>query len=163
MILNNKKKYFLIIGIIIFLDQISKFVIKTNFNIYDNIKIFKGFFQLFYAPNSGAIWGIFHNQSNTIIPKIITIISVIAVLILIFFFLKVKSNHKLELTSLSFIIGGAIGNIIDRIYQGFVVDFLDFYIKDYHWPTFNIADSFITIGVVILAISIWKGEKSLKT
>lgn len=160
MILHNKKKYFLIIGIIILLDQISKFIIKTNFNVYDNINIFKGFFQIFYAKNSGAIWGLFHNQSNSIIPKIITLISTIAVLILIFFFLKVSPKHKLEILSLSFIIGGAIGNIIDRIHQGFVVDFLDFYINGYHWPTFNIADSFITIGVIILAISIWKGKES---
>ncbi len=160
MILQNKKKYFLIIGIIIFLDQISKFIIKTKFDVYDSINIFKGFFQIFYAKNSGAIWGLFHNHSNSIIPKIITLTSTIAVLILIFFFLKVNPKHKLELLSLSFIIGGAIGNIIDRIHQGFVVDFLDFHINSYHWPTFNIADSFITIGVIILAISIWKGKKS---
>jgi signal peptidase II len=54
--------------------------------------------------------------------------------------------------------GGALGNIIDRLYQGYVVDFLDVFIKNYHWPTFNIADSFITIGVILLIISIWRGK-----
>ena len=90
--------------------------------------------------------------------KIITGFSILALCIVIYFFLKLKDECRLELLSLSFITGGAVGNIIDRLLHGFVVDFLDFQIIGYHWPTFNIADSFISVGVFLMVISVWKGK-----
>jgi len=104
------------------------------------------------------VWGIFSNPSHSIIPKLITVLSAVALVIVIYYFLKIHAKCVWELVSLSFIIGGAVGNIIDRIVQGYVVDFLDVYIKNLHWPTFNVADSFISIGVIILIISIWRGK-----
>lgn len=160
MTLQNKKKYIIIFSFIIILDQASKFIIQSVFNgnPYKVIHVIKNFFLIRYVENKGAVWGIFSHSSSAFIPRFITILSIVALIVVIYFFLKLESRCTLELTSLSFIIGGAVGNIIDRLYQGYVVDFLDVYIKDYHWPTFNIADSFISIGVIVLIISIWRGK-----
>lgn len=108
--------------------------------------------------NKGAVWGIFSDSAHSVVPKIITVLSIIALVVVIYFFLKLDAKCKWELASFSFIIGGASGNIIDRIVQGWVVDFLDVIIFGYHWPTFNVADSFISTGVVLLIISIWRGK-----
>ena len=160
MTLQNKKKYIAIFSIIIILDQAAKFIVQAVFtgNPYKVITVIKNFFLVRYVENKGAVWGIFSQSDSVIIPKVITILSVLALIIVIYFFLKLESQCVLELTSLSFVIGGALGNVIDRLYQGYVLDFLDVFIKDRHWPTFNIADSFITIGVILLIISIWRGK-----
>jgi len=158
--LQNKKKYIVIFSLIIILDQVSKLIIQSIFNDnpYKVIQVIRDFFQVRYVENQGAVWGIFSQSAHTIIPKLITIFSIVALVVVIYFFLKLESRCVFELTSLSFIIGGALGNIIDRLYQGYVVDFLHVYVNDYHWPTFNVADSFISIGVVLLIISIWRGK-----
>ncbi len=156
--LKDKKLYFLIIGIILITDQISKFVIKSKFVEGESIRLIKSFFNLTYVKNDGAVWGLFSKQSNSIIPTIITVLALVTLIIISFFFLKLKNECKYELFGLAFVLGGAIGNIIDRISQGFVVDFFDFIIFKYHWPVFNVADSFISIGVFILVISVWKGK-----
>jgi signal peptidase II len=158
--LQNKKKYVLVFSLIIILDQIAKFIIIDLFkrDPFKVIPVIKDFFLLRYVENSGAVWGIFSHSSNTMIPIIITIFSVIALIVVIYFFLKLESKCALELTSMSFIIGGALGNIFDRIFQGYVVDFLEVCIKNYRWPTFNVADSFISMGVALLIIAIWRGK-----
>jgi len=158
--LKNKKKYLAIFSIIIIVDQAAKLIIQAIFSDdpYKVITVIKNFFLVRYVENKGAVWGIFSQSTSVIIPKVITILSVLALILVIYFFLKLESRCRLELTSLSFIIGGALGNIIDRLYQGYVVDYLDVFIRDYHWPTFNVADSFISIGVVLLIISIWRGK-----
>lgn len=147
-------------SLIIILDQVTKLIIQSVFNSnpYKVIHIIKGFFLLRYVENSGAVWGIFSHSDSVVIPKVITVLSLVALIVVIYYFLKLEARCALELTSLSFIIGGALGNVIDRLYQGYVVDFLELYIKNYRWPTFNVADSFISIGVIILIISIWRGK-----
>jgi signal peptidase II len=147
-----------IIGFIIVLDQMTKIWIKSSLDLYEKVDVIKGFFQLKLVTNSGAVWGIFSRTPHEFIPKIITGLSIIALIIVIYFFLKIEASCKWELVALSFIMGGALGNNIDRIYQGFVVDFLEFYVSKYHWPTFNVADFFISSGVILLIISFWRGK-----
>ena len=158
--LTDKKKYVLIFALIIIADQVSKFIVKANFEMqpYKIITVIKDIFSIRYVQNQGAVWGLFSDPAHTLIPKIITAFSVFALVIVLYYFLKLKGECTLELTSLSFIIGGAVGNITDRIIQGYVVDFLHVIIVRYHWPTFNIADSFISMGVILLVLSIWRGK-----
>lgn len=148
----------LIFAGIIILDQIAKFIIKSHVTLYDRIEVIKGFFRITHVRNSGAVWGILNDHPNQYISLIITGLSIVALVIVFFYFLKLEAKCKFELTSLSFIIGGALGNLIDRLSQGYVVDFIDMYIKKHHWPTYNVADSFITVGVILLIISIWRGK-----
>jgi signal peptidase II len=158
--LKDKRKYLLIFTLIIIADQVAKFFIKVTFhsNPYKVITVIKDIFTIRYVENSGAVWGIFSDAAHTIIPKVITVLSLVALVIVIYYFLKLTAVCRWELVSLSFIIGGAVGNLIDRVVQGYVVDFLDVLIGTYHWPTFNVADSFISIGVTLLIISIWRGK-----
>jgi len=154
----NKKKYFLIIALILISDQLTKLLIKSKYSVGNGKTIIKDFFNITYVKNNGAVWGFFSNHASTVVPIIITVFSLITLVVIVFFFLKLKGDCKYELLGISFVLGGALGNILDRLYQGFVVDFLEFIIIKYHWPVFNIADSFISIGVFVLVLSIWKGK-----
>lgn len=160
MTLKDKKKYLLFFALIVIADQVSKYLIKADFagNPYKVVPVIKNFFTLRFVKNQGAVWGIFSDPSHTLMPKIITGLSILALTVVFYFFLKIAADCRWELLALSFIMGGALGNIIDRIMQGYVVDFIDILIINYHWPTFNIADSFISIGVILLIISIWRGK-----
>ncbi|MFC2155539.1 signal peptidase II [Acidobacteriota bacterium] len=154
----NKKKYLLIFTVIIILDQVTKLIINSNLALYDRVEVIKGFFQFTHVRNSGAVWGILSNHPAQWVSLVITNLSIMALVIVFYFFLKLEATCTLELTALSFVIGDALGNNIDRVIRGYVIDFIDMYIKSHHWPTYNIADSFITIGVILLIISIWRGK-----
>ena len=156
MTLKHKNGYLLISFGIILLDQISKWLVKSNLALYQKIDIIPGFFQIRHINNRGAVWGLFSNIPHTIVPKIITAMSALALLFILYYFLKEDRSCRMELISFSLIMGGALGNIIDRLIQGFVVDFLEFYIGKHYWPTFNVADSCISVGVVILVLALWR-------
>lgn len=135
--------------ILIFLDQVTKWWI-VNY-IMQPIKILPitPFFNIVLTWNSGISFGIFSNQGDFSV----IILSTLAILIV--FFLAVwlmKAENKKLIIGLICIIGGAIGNIIDRVYHGAVIDFLDFHIKSYHWPAFNVADSCIFIGATLIIL-----------
>ncbi len=156
--LKNKKPYLLIILAIIAADQLSKWLIVKFLPLESTRDVVKGFFRLWHVRNSGAVWGFFSGHDGGWVPKLITALAITALLIVAFFFLRADRRARLELASYAFILGGALGNITDRLRLGYVVDFLDAYIKSWHWPTFNAADSCITIGVLLLALSMWRGK-----
>lgn len=135
---------FLVILVIIAADQVSKYLIVNSISYGDLVPVINNFFYITYHENKGAAWGIFQNGRYFFIA-----IGII-ILIILFYFL-IKSKNKLLKVSLSFLMGGAVGNLTDRIVRGSVVDFLDFYFGSYNFPTFNIADSFIVIGTILLA------------
>lgn len=143
---------------IVAVDQISKWLVAKYIPLETTVDIIKGCFRFWHVHNSGAIWGFFSGHNNKLIPIIITALAIVALLIVAYFFLRTPGRCRLELTAYTFILSGALGNIIDRLRLGFVVDFLDAYIKSQHWPTFNCADSCISIGVLLLAWSIWRGK-----
>lgn len=137
-----------VVASILVLDQLTK--ILTERCITSSIRIMPGFFNLVYVKNPGAAWGIMAGKG-----MILLLISII-VLILISIFIKRLTEGWMErYYALSLICGGIIGNSIDRITRGAVVDFLDFYAGSYHWPAFNVADSAICVGVFIFIISSW--------
>ena len=144
-----KNKYaniFLLAFFIVLIDQLAKFLIKINFQINESIPIINNIFHLTYIHNFGAGFGILQQQ------KWILIFISAAVIGIIFYYLdKIKEKELLLQALTGFILGGTIGNLIDRLYYGYVIDFLDFQI----WPVFNLADSFVTIGVIGLIIYLW--------
>jgi signal peptidase II len=143
---------------IVAVDQVSKWLVTRYIEPRIVVDVIKGYFRLGYVRNSGAIWGFFSGHDSRWVPLLITALAVIALLVVVFFFLRTPARCRFELTSYTLIMGGALGNIIDRLRLGYVVDFLDVYIWSWHWPTFNFADSCITIGVLLLAISIWRDK-----
>lgn len=145
------------LGIVV-VDQTSKWLVAKYIPLESTVDIIKGYFRLWHVRNSGAIWGFFSGHPNKLIPIILTALAIVALLIVSYFFLRTPDRCRLELAAYTIIMGGALGNIIDRLRLGYVVDFLDVYIKSQHWPTFNCADSCISIAVVLLAWSIWRGK-----
>ncbi|HHV98570.1 MAG TPA: signal peptidase II [Clostridiaceae bacterium] len=134
----------IIVILIIAADQVSKFFITKNVDLGELIEIIRNFFYITYIRNKGAAWSIFQNGRYFFI-----VMTIIASILIIYFLLK--SKNKILSLSLSFILGGAIGNLIDRIAAGSVVDFLEFHFWSYRFPVFNVADIFITTGTILLA------------
>lgn len=147
----SKKIYLLAISIFI-IDQLSKSIISTYLKLNQSIEIIKDFFYLRYINNTGASWGILSNSRMLLI-----ILSLIAIIILIRYMYSFKET-KLNYIGFGFLLGGILGNLSDRLLHGYVKDFLDFIIFNYDFPVFNIADIFIVLGVIILIISIIRGE-----
>lgn len=135
--------------IVAFADQLSKFLVREYFTNTASPFEFGGFFNLVEAWNTGVSFSMF--DGGGLIGIIILSAFAIGVIIFLLLWLK-KENNNLIKVALGMIIGGAIGNVVDRIYFGAVYDFLDFHYKNLHWPAFNVADSFISIGAFIIII-----------
>lgn len=142
----------IILVIISFLiDLISKIIVSKILSINEVIVVIKDFFNITYVRNTGAAWSIFAGETLGLI-----IISLIIIALICYYISKNKIKSKLELVGYSLILGGAIGNLYDRIVYGYVIDFLDFYIFGYDYPIFNLADSFIFVGVILVIIHTWR-------
>ena len=146
------------VGIII--DQITKVIVDRSMQLYDSIPIVENFFHLTYVRNKGAAFSFLSNASWRL-PFFITV-SIIASIVILVAFRKLRDDQKLAHTSLALIFSGAVGNLIDRIRLGEVIDFLDAHWYRHHWPAFNVADSLICVGVFLLAIDLYFEEKRLK-
>ncbi|MBQ3021259.1 MAG: signal peptidase II [Bacilli bacterium] len=147
----SKKIYFIALTIFI-IDQVSKSILSTYLKLNESIEVIKNFFYLKYINNTGASWGILKDSRILLI-----IISFIAIIILLRYMYNFKRT-KMNTLGFGFLLGGILGNLSDRILFGYVKDFFDFYIFKYDFPVFNIADIFIVLGVIILIISILRGE-----
>lgn len=147
----------IIISIILLcIDQISKLLVVNLLTKTDSITIIKNFFYLTYINNDGAAFSILVGKRIFLI-----LIAVLAIVMLIRYIKKNNIQNKLELVSISLIIGGSLGNLMDRVVRGYVIDFLDFKIFNYNFPIFNLADTFIVIGVILLLLKEIRKENNL--
>jgi signal peptidase II len=144
---------------VIVLDQITKAVITEKLFMYGSHKVIDGFFSLVYVMNPGAAFGFLAGAPEIFRYLFFISVTVLAILLIIYYILKSKSQDVLMVISLTLIFGGAVGNLIDRIRFGAVVDFLDFYIGAWHWPAFNVADSAISIGAVLMILEMLVSRK----
>ena len=149
--------YLLLIGILFIIDQFSKHLITTNMQLNQEIVIIKNFFNIKYVRNYGAGFSILQNQRILLI-----VIPILAVIYLLYLLYKENNKHLALIISYILIIAGALGNLYERIVNGYVVDFLDFYIFGYDYPVFNFADSYIVIGFIIIIILTLKENKNAK-
>lgn len=149
---NKYTKLAIIAGAIIILDQITKALILKYLPLHQTIPVIPGFFNITHIQNPGGAFGFMANQGPGLRSALFLFVSAIAIGVIFYFYKTSSANDKWITTSLSLIFGGAIGNLIDRIRLGQVVDFLDFYIKNLHYPSFNVADSAVTIGVSLFII-----------
>ena len=160
-----KRKYFflsLLTGSVIALDQVTKYFINKNFRLGESIPLVQNFFSLTYVRNTGAAFGLLANADTAFRVPFFVLVPIIALGAIAFIFKKIPSGDVRLSCALSLVVGGAIGNLIDRVYFGFVIDFLDFHWKyRYHFPAFNVADSAICVGVGILMLDLL-GQEPLK-
>jgi len=147
-------KFFSTVGIIVILDLISKAIILTKMPLYRSIEVVPGFFSFTHIQNAGGAFGLMANQSFEVRYIFFIIVSSLVMCLILLLYKNTPNTHSLLAAGFAMIFGGAAGNLIDRIRFGKVVDFLDFYIGDLHWPAFNVADSAITIGTAILIFHI---------
>lgn len=150
----NTRSFYTIALTVIILDQLSKFIVQQKLDPGQIIPIIPSFFNLTYVLNPGAAFGFLSGASAAFRGPFFITISVLAVLFILYY----RSHHRgmgvVPSVALALILGGALGNLIDRLRLGMVVDFLDFYYRSYHWPAFNLADSAITVGVALMVFEI---------
>jgi signal peptidase II len=146
------------LAVIVILDQLTKFIVDRSMPLHHSIPIIDGFFNLTYVRNTGAAFGLFAGSAEVFRRPFLILVSILASVFIISMMKRLAEKETGLITGLSFILGGAIGNLIDRVFYGEVIDFLDVYWRNYHWPAFNIADSFITIGVGIMLYFLYQHE-----
>ena len=142
------------------IDQATKIYIHTQLEKGSPIEVIDGFFNLSYATNSGGAFGLFDGGPEWI--RIVLFLLVPLFCFVLLFIMLNEAKNVFQVLALSFILGGALGNYIDRLRLGYVVDFLHLYIKNWSWPVFNLADSFIVVGVAILSFFYLKEHRELK-
>ena len=135
---------------VVALDQITKAAISSRFLLHESYAVINGFFNLVYVMNPGAAFGFLAGASAAFRYVFFTGVTAFAILLIIYYLVKHQHENIVTVFSLTLIFGGAVGNLIDRIRFGAVVDFLDVYISTYHWPAFNVADSAITVGAILM-------------
>jgi signal peptidase II len=133
--------------VVVIVDQLTKLWIMTSFALHEQLTIIPGFFNLVYVTNTGAAFGFLAGSKNLLRQTFFVAVAILALVVIVFVYAHLKRQGKIFVYALGLIAGGAVGNLIDRLRFGSVVDFLDFYIGSYHWPAFNAADSAITTGV----------------
>ncbi len=145
----------MIIWTIIFLliDIISKFIVSRSMNLLDSYAVIRNFFNITYVKNTGAAWSIMSDSGVFLI-----IISLVIIISIVMYVIRNKPTKKGEIIAYSMILGGAIGNLLNRVFLGSVIDFLDFNIFGYDYPIFNLADTFIVLGIVIVLIMTWRDK-----
>lgn len=155
--LSKYLRFALISGLVILLDQISKALVLQHMPLHDAIEIIPGFFNLSHVRNPGGAFGFMAQYGSTLRHAIFLGAAFFALGLILYFYHQTPSDHRWFGAALAMIFGGAIGNLIDRLRFGEVVDFLDVYLGFTnlpHWPTFNIADSGVTVGVAIFLLHI---------
>lgn len=149
-----RKYYLMLAGIIFLLDQVAKRIVIRRIPLNESIPVLDGFFRLSHVRNPGAAFGLFAESHSSLRIVFLVLFSLFAMGVV--GWLLWKSSHVLSTTgvALALILGGAFGNLYDRLVDGYVVDFLAFYFGSYHWPDFNVADSAIVIGAILLVAEI---------
>ena len=143
---------------IVLLDQTSKIIIDRAVPFNHTVPVIANLLNLTYIRNTGAAFGIFSESAETFRLPFLILFSLLAIVFLITVLRRLPETAMGLTVALAFILGGAIGNLIDRLLYGEVIDFLDFYWSRFHWPAFNFADSFITVGVAITLYRLIKSK-----
>ncbi|MDD5758076.1 MAG: signal peptidase II [Desulfobulbaceae bacterium] len=139
--------------LVVLCDQLTKLWIIGNFDMFQSREIIPGLFNLTYLTNRGAAFGFLNGDHGSWRHFFFIGVALVAMIMMIFLLRQMQKEGKHFVVSIALIFGGAVGNLIDRLRLGAVVDFLDVYWQGYHWPAFNIADSAITVGVGIFLIA----------
>jgi signal peptidase II len=158
------QKYLLIVsisGMLVSLDQLTKFLILVRLRVGDSIPVIQDYFHITFVQNSGMAFGILADSSSTTKDLIFLAGPGVILFCIFYLFAKTKKDQMATIYAYCFIVGGAIGNLLDRIRTGYVVDFLDFHYQNrWHFPAFNIADCSISFGVLLLFLGIFMERDS---
>ena len=133
------------------IDQITKKIVRNNLLLGEKIEVVPGFFNIVYVQNKGIVFGLLNREGYHF--YVFVFLSVVAIVFLLYLLKGPFGEKRIGRLGIGLILGGAVGNLFDKLTLGSVVDFLDFYVSSFHWPAFNIADSAITCGVFLLILT----------
>lgn len=150
--------YAVLVAATLLLDRWTKLLILKRFDLNESIPVIDGFFNITYVRNTGVAFGIFSSFSSPAKSVLLSLFTACAAIVVVTYSVRSPARNRLLQVALSLILGGALGNLYDRLSYGYVVDFLEFYLGNYHWPSFNVADSAISTGVALLALEIIRSE-----
>ena len=151
--------YYALSAAVFALDRITKRIIESRISVFDTHTVIPGFFDIVHARNRGAAFSMFADSTSPWRPFFLIGLSLAALILVAGILRKASSMDKATAIGLSLILGGALGNVFDRIVSGAVTDFLDFYVGTLHWPAFNVADSAIVIGSCLLLLSLLRPKQ----
>jgi len=149
---SSKSRFLLLSLAVVVADQWSKWLVEEHLPPLASRAVLSGFLDLTHVRNTGVAFGLFAARGSLSATMALTALGLVAMAIIGLYFHRTPSNERSLLTSLALILGGALGNLIDRLFSGGVTDFIDFYYGSYHFHTFNLADSAITIGICLMAL-----------
>jgi signal peptidase II len=153
--------YLWIMGVIVVLDQATKRIVDEMMSLHESHGLIDGFLRLTYVRNRGAAFGILSDADLPFQAVVFSVLSLAALAAIGLYAWRLPAESRLPKSALALIIGGALGNLIDRMRLGYVIDFVDAHVGTYHWPAFNVADSAITVGVVLLVLDmLWRPQAS---
>jgi signal peptidase II len=144
---------------VVALDRLTKWIVETRVSFADSRTVIPGFFDIVRAQNSGVAFGLLNESTFQWRTSLLVLVSIVAVVVVGAVIWKARQIDPLSLWGYALILGGAAGNLYDRILSGRVTDFLDFYIRDYHWPAFNVADSALVVGCGLLLLGMLRPQR----
>jgi signal peptidase II len=146
-----KRTHYLVISLaVLVLDVWTKWLVATHISLHETISLVPNLFEIVHVRNTGAAFGIGANSDSQLVPFLLNAGALAVFLVVVVYAIRTAVTDRVLQVGLHLILGGAIGNLFDRFRLGYVVDFLDVYIRDHHWPAFNVADSAICIGIALL-------------
>jgi signal peptidase II len=155
---DHRKLYFFLAAIVLLLDQVSKMIVANAIPLHGSVTVIPGFFQISHVLNRGAAFSLFANSRSPYTGFMLIAFSLLVMAVISYMLWNSRRVLTLTTVGLSLILGGALGNLLDRVLLGSVVDFLAFQFGTYHWPDFNIADSAIVIGSLLLLSDVFIGS-----
>ena len=157
--LDLRVKAYATAGGVFALDRLTKWIIETRLSFFDTYKVIPGFFDIVRSQNKGVAFGIFNDSTSEWRTTLLVVASLAAVAMVSAMLWNARKLDRYSLWGFSLILGGAAGNVFDRIVSGHVTDFLLVYVRDYQWPTFNVADSAIVVGSGLLLLDLLRSKR----
>jgi signal peptidase II len=152
--------YLTVTAVIVVLDQIVKHIVDRAMVLHESISVIPGLLQLTYVRNHGGAFGLLSSGDLPLRAVLFPLVNVAVFVVMLLIAMRMPAHRRWVQTALSLVLGGALGNLIDRLAHGYVVDFVDVYWRSYHWPMFNVADSAISVGVCMLVLDMLREPRS---
>ncbi len=160
----NKYVIFLLTVLsIVLADQLTKLYINATLPLHDSFVVVQGFLNITHVRNPGAAFGFLAQASPLFRSTFFTGVGLLAIVLIVYYVVKSGAGEQRLVFALSLILSGALGNLIDRLRFGEVIDFIDVYVSTYHWPAFNVADSAVSIGALLMILEVWQRERQHKS
>ena len=152
--MNKRTPYLLLAAAVVVADQMTKLLVDRLMTLHESREIVSGLLSLTYVRNRGAAFGLLSDADLPYQPALFAVVSLLALGAILYYSFKLPAESRLPQTALALIMGGAVGNLINRAWHGYVIDFVDAYWGAHHWPAFNVADSCISVGVALLVLDV---------